>query len=120
MKRAADRKKSLPAGVTCCGDDTTAGRVIVQVSCPAVVYDVRGCGHTCKKTGTPRVPVFCLEAMPGQMRLLPDGLSAGFQVLVDGFLAAHVVDNRRPDVLQGDFLPLVFVFQRGDLQPLGL
>ena len=52
----------------------------------------------------------------GWKGLLPEGLAAGLQVGVDGFLAAYEVGHFRPDLFHRGLFPHVFVFQLRDLE----
>lgn len=52
-------------------------------------------------------------------RLVPGLLAASLQIFVDGILAAHEVRHFRPHLFNGDFFPLIFVFELGNLEPSG-
>ena len=51
--------------------------------------------------------------------LLPGGLAAGLQVVVDGFLAADEIGHFGPYLVESGLLPLVFVFQLGNDEAAG-
>lgn len=55
----------------------------------------------------------------GECRLVPGLLAASLQIFVDGILAAHEVRHFRPHLFNGDFFPLFFVFELGNLEPSG-